>query len=100
MNEDCKDCIYIKNVEDRITKVENAVEILQRDVTDTKLNFAASNTQMKSIAVSLEKLEKKIDNISNKVDSLEKKPGKRWDDLTKTIITVIATAAVTYFISK
>lgn len=100
MNEDCKDCIYIKNVEARLTKVEGVVEGLQKDVTKTKLDFTANNEQMKNVTSTLEKLEVKIDRLDNKIDKLESKPAQNWENLIKTIITVIATAAVTYFISK
>ena len=36
----------------------------------------------------------KLDNLSEKVDALESKPGKRWDSLVACIISSLATAFV------
>lgn len=40
----------------------------------------------------------KLNGLDGKVDALEAKPGKRWEEVVKTIITVVVTAAVTYLL--
>jgi len=42
----------------------------------------------------------KLDSLEGKVDSLEAKPGKRWEEIVKTVITVAATAVVTFLLAR
>jgi uncharacterized protein YoxC len=64
--------------------------------TDNALN--KRNTDM--VFNMLKEIKDSIKSISDKLNFLEKRPGQHWDDLIKIVITVIATAAITYLISK
>ncbi len=48
----------------------------------------------------VENVEKDVSEIKIDLKEIKEKPGKRWEDLTKTIITCIATAIAGYFLAK
>ena len=43
---------------------------------------------------------KKLDRVSSDVETIKAKPAKKWEEVTKTVVTVIVTAVVTYFLTK
>ena len=106
MNE-CKDCIHVKNLEDKIKALWHQVE---ESKTDRKeLNERVGELERKSDVTeekfdrlfnAIEAIEKNIEKIANKIEALESKPGQNWNELIKTIIVVVATAAITYLIKK
>lgn len=74
--------------EGRIKKLEGEHEILQKLAT--------------SVAVMAEKLNtmnSNVQNLTNKVDKLEEKPGKRWDGLVDKIIMTVAAAIVGFLVA-
>lgn len=106
MNE-CKECIRVKNLEDKIKALWHQVEESKADRKE--LNEKVSELERKSDVTeekfdrlfdAIEAIEKNIEKIANKLESLESKPGENWNELIKTVIVVVATAAITYFINK
>lgn len=47
-----------------------------------------------------ENVENDVKEIKKDVKNLSSKPGKRYENITETILVVIATAVVTYFLSR
>lgn len=72
----------------RLDKLEADHEVLNRMATSIEV-----------MATKQEAMVEKLDTVSNKVDVLEHVPGKRWNTLVKCIISALASAAVTWFIS-
>lgn len=75
--------------EGRIKKLEEEHETLQSLAT--------------SVAVMAEQIKTMNGNVvtlSSKVDKLEEKPGKRWEDLTDKILWAVAAAFVGYVLAN
>lgn len=68
-----------KSVVDVVHKLATTVEILAREIK-------SMNT--------------KIDKATNEIEEIKEKPGKRWDSLITVAITAIATAVITFFLTK
>ena len=44
--------------------------------------------------------EQKVDNLAKDVETVKSRPAKRWDEVVKTVITVIVTAAITWALTR
>lgn len=87
--------IQLQRVEDeerrqnkRIEKVEEKVEHLNDLVVS-----------INKLATSVEDMSAELKNQGQRLESIEKVPGNRWNELIKTVVTVLGTAAITYFLS-
>ena len=103
MNENCSDCIQSKmleKVDERVLRLEEKCQAMQNKLAEIETSSVLNEDRIKSLFKMLNEIKDSIKVISNKIDSLEDKPGQNWNELIKTIIVVATTAAVTYFIKK
>lgn len=77
-------------------------EVLTRlTAIETKLDDYKGIKEKVEIAYNRsDKNEKEIEKINERLEVLEQKPAKNWDNLIKTIITGIATAILGFIIAK
>ena len=75
--------------EGRIKKLESEHEALQKLAT----SVAVMTEQMKT-------MNKNVTTLSDKVDKLEEKPGKRWESLIDKIVMGIAAALLGFILAK
>lgn len=75
--------------EGRIKKLESEHEVLQQLVT----SVAVMAEQMKNMNTS-------VTTLTEKVDRIEEKPGKRWDSLVDKIVLTLAAAVVGFILAK
>lgn len=75
--------------EGRIKKLESEHEVLQQLVT----SVAVMAEQMKNMNAS-------VSTLTEKVDKIEEKPGKRWDSLVDKIVLTIAAALVGFVLAQ
>ena len=73
----------------RIDKLETLAEQLA--------DMAAS---IKVMAVSMQKMQAEQKEQGERLKKIEEEPADKWNNLIKTIITVVATAFVTYLLAK
>ena len=73
----------------RIDKLETMAEQLA--------NMAAS---IKVMAVSMQGMQAEQKEQGERLKKIEEEPADKWNNLVKTIITVVATAVVTYLLAK
>lgn len=69
----------------------------QKALTESVQKLAMSTEVM---AISLKQLEGRVDTLSTDITSIKEKPAKRWDSAASTIITVILTGIITFFLTK
>lgn len=63
----------------------------------------AVNHLATSVAVMAEKVEstgEKVDGLCVDVQEIKQKPGKRWETIVTTVLTVIVSAVVGYFLAR
>ena len=94
------------NVEDLAIKLQETTDRSLRNEGRIK-KLETEQDALRSLATSVAVMANKLDtvnsnliNLSDKVDTLEQKPAKRWDGLVDKIILVIATAVVAYALAK
>lgn len=104
--------------------MENALIALEREQAHIREELAVQKEQIKqlfsftqenkeltksvqSLTLSVKELantvkinDERLDSVSSDIKEIKAKPGKRWDKIIETVITVIVTAAVTYLIAK
>lgn len=103
MSENCGDCVQAKmleKVDDRVLRLEEECQSLRNKVAELEKSTAVNEEQTKMVFKILTEIKDSIKLIADKIDYLENKPSKNWDELIKTIIVVGVTAALTYFIKK
>lgn len=61
---------------------------------------AVQKEQYSHILERLDTIDKNVSSAGTKLDAIEAKPAKRWEDLVKTALTVLITGLVTYFLYK
>lgn len=100
MNDRCKNCLQINNLEKRLAIMEEGLKALHSRVAEVELVNAVSEEQIKMVFKILNEIKDSIRQIAEKMDVIEAKPAKSWDDMVRTIVAVLVTAVVTYFFKK
>lgn len=93
-------CKNIEELKDKVIKLEADLKELDKKLYAREKEAARAEEQIKMIFKILTEIKDSIKDIAKNLDDLEKKPGRRWDDTIKTIITVVVTYIVTLFMSK
>ena len=75
----------------------NTHRIDKLEETTDSINKIA--TSMESIAIRQEHIGKQVDKLDTKVETLESKPGKRYEQLITNAMWAIVAAVVTYVLS-
>lgn len=96
MEQNCKDCVYIINLDKRVVALESEVEEIKKEISDIKQLNARAEEKFDRIFNILETIQKTIDKIASKIEELEKKPALRWE----SIITALTTGAVAFLLAK
>ena len=96
MEQNCKDCVLINNLDRRVVALENEVEEIKKEISDIKQLNARAEEKFDRIFNMLETIQKTIDKIASKIEELEKKPALRWE----SIITALTTGAVAFLLAK
>ena len=82
-------------MDERINALSEQVSDL-KNLTETVQRLAIT---LERQGVSLKSTERKVDGVKADVDEIKAKPGRRWDSAVGTIIAVVITAIVTYFLT-
>ena len=80
----------------RIDKLEASTEAIGRLATSMEVMVAEQKHQTEAMSG----IKADVAKLDSKVETIEQKPAKRWDNLVEKIILVIATAFVTYLLSQ
>lgn len=100
MEDRCKDCIYVSAIDKRLDALESKINGVEARLISVEKTTAVSEEQVKMIFNIMNEIKDDIKRIASKIDEIEKQPGKKWEEVTKTIVTVLTTAIVTFIISK
>lgn len=96
----CKQAVICENLTKELDSLKEEVESLKDKLGELATAQAVNEEQTKMVFKILTEIKDSIKLISDKIDILEKKPSKNWDETVKVVITVVVTAAITYFIKK
>lgn len=88
--------------EHRLTVVEDRSLRNEGRIKDLEKEHSVLHDMAKSLAVMAEKqssMGESVDRLEHKVDTLESKPGKRWDGLVDKILFAVAGAFIAWVVS-
>ena len=86
----------LKRVDDENNRQNHRIDKLE-NLTEQLSDMAAS---IKVMAVSLQGMQAEQKEQGERLKKIEEEPADKWNSLVKTIITVVATAFVTYMLTK
>lgn len=93
MNE-CKECVYIKDIDRRLTEVEAQVKSMNATISDIKVERASDKEQIKTIFMLLKKMDDSIAEIVQEVKKLNDKPALQFDAVKVAIISALASGVI------
>lgn len=85
-----------KRIDDENRRQNHRIDKLEK-IADQLTEMAAS---IKAMVVTMQSMQKEQERQGKRLDDIEDKPSKHWDTLINTALTVIATAAITWMLSK
>lgn len=109
MHERCDvPCNELTRLESRMNEYEAQNNSLQRNFDErlraVEMSDAVQREQFTTILSKIDDLTKsteaKIDKLAEKAESMEAKPGKRWESVVMCVITTICTAVLVFLLSK
>lgn len=80
----------------RVEKLELQTEAIQSLATSVKVMVKEQCHQTEAI----DRIEKNVEKLDNKVEILEHKPAKRWESVVEKVILLVVAAVVTYVLTK
>lgn len=89
-------------IEHRLSAVENRSKSNTNRIDKLEESTEAINnlaTSMQVIVVKQEQINKNVQKLDSKVESLESKPGKRYEAIIEKILLVVVSAIITYILT-
>ena len=99
MNENCKDCIIAQNLKEVVDKLDTRVAALEVDSKTREHRLSIAEEQTKQVFEILKDIKVSIKEIAAKLSTIESKPGQRWDELIRTVLTVLVSSGITMAIA-
>ena len=93
LKHDCKMIERLNYIECDIKDLQSDAKEYTKDMSMLKESHTETKIYVKQIFDSLAQMTKTLNDVTTK-------PGKMWEELIKTVMTVAVTAAVTWFITK
>ena len=97
---ECKDCVYIKQLEERCKRLEEVDKTMDERVKRLELNEGRFEERMVTLFNMITEIKTSIDKLSIKIDTLEKKPGKTYENLVYEVVKYAVVAAVAFAVAK
>lgn len=105
--DDCKDCIQVKGLEDKIKSLWHQVEEskeqrkdLEKRVTELEIHKAETKEKFDRIFNAIECIEKNIEKIANSIQQIQSKGSKTYENLKYEAIKYIVIAGIAFAIAK
>lgn len=104
---DCKDCIQIKNLEDKIKALWHQIEESKADrkelnerVVELERNSDVTKEKFDRIFDAINAIEKNIEKIANSLEQIQSKPAQKYETITFEVIKYVVLAAVGFVVAK
>jgi predicted nuclease with TOPRIM domain len=87
--ENCKECIYINNLSEKLEKLEKDVSELESKVSRIETENAISKEKIDAICASIARIEKSIEKIAEKIEQRDQKPISLLWGVLASVITAL-----------
>ncbi|HBJ2609734.1 hypothetical protein CGQ39_20130 (plasmid) [Clostridium botulinum] len=106
MNE-CKDCIQINNLEDKIKSIWHQIEEskeqrkeFEKRITDLEISKGETKEKFDRIFTAIEAIEKNIEKIADSIEKIQSKGSKTYENLKYEVIKYIVIAGLAAAVAK
>lgn len=104
MESNCKDCLQVKNLMEKVDDLKKVVDSkgdnFEIRLTELEKNTGIERERTKMLFKMLEEIKDNIKIIADKIDKIENKDGENYSKLKMAVITSIATGIVGIAIGK
>ena len=80
----------------RLDKLEEEQGVIHELATSIKVMAGEQKHQTEAIR----SVKEQVENLDGKVDALEAKPGKKWEEASKSVLLAVIAAVVAFFMGK
>lgn len=106
MNE-CKECIQIKNLEDKIIALWHQVEEskeqrrdMEKRIIELERRSDVTEEKFDRIFDAIEAIEKNVEKIANSLECLQNRPGRTYENLIFEVTKYVVLAAIGFMAAK
>lgn len=104
---ECKDCMQVKALEDKIKSLWHQIEEskeqrkeFEKRITDLEINKGETKEKFDRIFNAIEAIEKNIEKIANSIEVMQTKSSKTYENLKYEVIKYIVIAGVAAAVAK
>ena len=107
MNDNCKDCSAVKNLEDKLTNIHYLYGELkeqnkehEKRLAELEINKAENKQKFDMISSSIAGIEKNIEKIANSIEKMQNKGGNTYDKLKYEVLKYIIIAVTAWAVTR
>lgn len=104
---DCKDCVYMQNVNDKIKTLWMQIEEskqqrkdFEKRITELEINRGETKEKFDRIFNAISSIEKNIEKIADSIESIQHKSSKTFDNLKYEVVKYIVIAVIAAVVAK
>lgn len=91
------------DLDERVIKHTEQIKTCFNQIDETRSMAESVHklaTTVEILALELKSTNKKMDKLTQEVEEIKEKPAKRWDSVVGIFITAVATAIITFLITR
>ena len=91
------------DLDERVTRHTEQIKTCFNQIDETRSMAESVHklaTTVEILALELKSTNKKRDKLTQEVEEIKEKPAKRWDNVVGVFITAVATAIITFLLTR
>ena len=91
------------DLDERVTRHTEQIKTCFNQIEETRSMAESVHklaTTVEILALELKTTNKKMDKLTQEVEEIKEKPAKRWDSVVSVFITAVATAIITFLLTR
>ena len=91
------------DLDERVTRHTEQIKTCFNQIDETRSMAESVHklaTTVEILALELKSTNKKMDKLTQEVEEIKEKPAKRWDNVVGVFITAVATAIITFLLTR
>lgn len=91
------------DLDERVTRHTEQIKTCFNQIEETRSMAESVHklaTTVEILALELKATNKKMDKLTQEVEEIKEKPAKRWDNVVGVFITAVATAIITFLLTR
>lgn len=92
----CRDCVYVANLEKRVSILENDVQRLEERLQEVETTSAVTKERIENIFQTLSEIKDTIKQIAKKIEEQNQQPTKIFWSVLGSVITALLIAGLKF----